>query len=141
MDEIAEKLGLGQRAHYACAERYQRLHRFVGLSAVVLTTISSTFIFFNDSQFIALYSIVGPIVGILASVLVAIQTFSRYLEHYEAHRTAAVRYGTLLRYLKYDENIQLEKILDDSRRIAEASPVTPLSIREQLRKPRMETKN
>lgn len=125
-----DRLKKAQRGHYAAAEFFYRRHFSVGLITVISATVASSLTFFqNSSQLVAL-DYLGPALGIIAAIFAAIQTFARYLESYEAHRVAAVRYGGLVRLAASlgVETISKE-LAEEWNRVAEASPVTPAKFR------------
>ncbi|MEQ6204853.1 SLATT domain-containing protein [Sulfitobacter sp. HNIBRBA2951] len=129
-DKIAESLRISQMAHYACAERYQLKHSLVGGSAVVLTTVTSALTFFDAKSVSPQLIYLIPLLGVLSAVLVAVQTFSRFLERYEAHRIAAVNYGTLQRRLSYGQVQDAKEILKEWEDVSSRSPVTPTKVRD-----------
>lgn len=90
-----------QKAHYDQAERYRRLHFWFGafaiiVSAAVLTTAAMVFTLVKfigeDVTRLAL-----GLLGFVAAVLSAIQTFSKFSEFSAEHHGAARKFGNINR--------------------------------------------
>jgi hypothetical protein len=85
-----------QRAHYESARRFERMHLWLGLPAIALSTIVGTAFFASRSR-TADFSIqiaVG-LLRVAAVVLTALQTFLKNSELSERHRLAGVRFASI----------------------------------------------
>ena len=72
----------------------------------------------------------APLLGVLSAVFASVQTFSRFLERYDQHRNAAVKYGYLARELEVDTGTEnLARVLEEWQRVSETSPLTPSNFR------------
>lgn len=85
-----------QLAHYESARRFERMHLWLGLPAIALSTIVGTAVFASLSK-TADFSIqiaVG-LLSVAAAVLTGLQTFLKYSELSEKHRLAGARFASL----------------------------------------------
>ena len=120
-----------QLAHYECARRFERLHLWLGLPAVVLSTFVGTAVFssLENSEDIRLQIGVG-LLSVMAAVLTGLQTFLRYAELAEKHRLAGARFANLKHRIELlmtlpteaDMRSQLEVIEEAWAKIREGSP-------------------
>lgn len=85
-----------QLAHYECARHFERLHLWLGLPAIILSTLVGTTVFASLSKVtdVALQITVG-LLSVIAAVLTGLQTFLRYSELAEKHRLAGARFANL----------------------------------------------
>jgi len=85
-----------QLAHYESARKFDRLHLWLGLPAVALSTIVGTSVFASLSKpaNITLQIVVG-LFSVTAAVLAALQTFFKYSELSEKHRIAGAKFANL----------------------------------------------
>jgi hypothetical protein len=130
------RAGASANAHYSLATRLSQANIRFGVPVVVLTTFVGTSVFatLQHDVNIALRIAVG-MVSVLAAVLASLQTFLRFGERSEKHRTAAEAWAALRR--EVDEMVALhptylasrgdpKQYLDDLRRrmgeIAQQSP-------------------
>lgn len=131
MISVRQKVAKSQRAHYLAAESMQRKHFVVGALAIVSATLASALTFFENNTQIAALDYIAPFLGTFAAVFASVQTFSRFLERYDQHRVAAVRYGSIARKLELTSNSdELPSILKEWEQVAESSPVTPRRFRD-----------
>jgi hypothetical protein len=94
-------LRISHRAHLEAAKYYDGLHRNIGIPAVVLSAVFGTTVFTNlqnsGSEWIKYLLAVLSVVMI---VLSSLQTFFRFSERAERHRTSAVQIGAARRELE-----------------------------------------
>lgn len=133
LNEIKTRLETSQKSHFVCAEINQRKHYWIGAIAVISTTVSTSLMFMNFGDGDTALRIAYGILGVFAAVLVAIQTFSRFLEKFEAHRNSAIKYGELVRRIQFSESVDIDKLLSDWKAVSEQSPVTPKRLRQKNR--------
>jgi hypothetical protein len=133
-----EPLQVNRDSHYAACEGLQRIHTWLGVLVVALSTISLGFAFDggeiiggNGNYFLGGASVA---VGILAGV----QTFSNFSGRASEHKGAAIAYGTLLREIEYrisgaiseTENLEyLPNLMGRWSEISEMAPLTKSSLR------------
>ena len=132
----ARRAGASADAHYELASRLSRANVRFGVPVVALTTAVGTSVFatLEHQVHTALRVSVG-IISVIAAVLASLQTFLRFGERSEKHRTAAEAWANLRREI--DEMVALhpdylasrgdpKDYLDDLRRrmgeIAQQSP-------------------
>jgi branched-subunit amino acid transport protein len=113
-------------AHYAEAQRCSIRHYFVGIPACVLSAIVATTVFasLDASQTIDTnYKIVIGMISVITSVLTALQTFLRFSEKADQHRSIAGKYSSIRRRIEqilvfgsridYDSVDRIRKELDE----------------------------
>jgi hypothetical protein len=121
-----------QKSHYDMADLLAARNRMFGIGVTALSALVGTTVFLSlvveaDSPWARLA--VG-LVSIAAAVSAALQTFLRYAERAEAHRSAGARYGAVRRRLEAihagdrgaRDISEVREILD---RLAEDSPSVP----------------
>jgi Protein of unknown function (DUF4231) len=91
-----------QLAHYESAKHYVRLNYWLGIPVIIFTTFVGTSVFatLDKSVDIKFIKIMIGFISILAAVLTALQTFFRFSDRAEKHRTAAARYGVIEREIQ-----------------------------------------
>lgn len=89
------------RGHYLAAESCARKHRALGVPVVIGSTAlaSSIFTRMNESRN-AVWSVAIGVAAAVIAALAALQTFLRFAEQAEAHKTAGVNYGMVRRQLE-----------------------------------------
>jgi hypothetical protein len=94
----SQRAGESADAHYSLASRLSRSNIRFGVPVVVLTTFVGTSVFATLEHHVnlALRIMVG-MVSVLAAVLASLQTFLRFGERAEKHRTAAEAWAALRR--------------------------------------------
>jgi len=129
--------------HYESAKYYARAHNLLGIPVVVFSSIVGTTVFATLQKQVALRSqiIVGA-VSVLAAVLAALQTFLRFSERAEKHRSIAASYSAIRRQLELVLNEPIEirgntKELVDSIKtrfdsLADAAPNVPNRVWKQV---------
>ena len=123
-----------QWAHYGCERRLLRMHFWVGVPLVVLSTFSGTAVFatLSTDPSTTLKLVVGA-TAVVVAVLGGVQTFLRATDRAGAHRAAATKYAALRRELEQiracDIGAQpgdvLDRIRDRMDELADAGPVIP----------------
>lgn len=94
-------LRIFHRTHSRAATSYERRNIALGLPTVILTTMAGTTVFTTISSSPEQWvKILTGVMSMSAAVLAALQTFLRYSELAERHRTAAQSYGVLRRELE-----------------------------------------
>jgi hypothetical protein len=85
-----------QMAHYESARLFERLHLWLGLPAIALSTLVGTAVFASLSRAAELsLQIVIGLLSVAAAVLTGLQTFLKYSELAERHRLAGARFANL----------------------------------------------
>ncbi len=119
-----------QLSHSYTAVRYRLLDLILGALLIVLTTASAILIFADFCKF----EFLSPSVGIAAALLSYLQTFLRYYEKSEAHRSVERQYGALKKEIEYllvfppNESDLARRIDEMRRREVEISREAPHSI-------------
>jgi hypothetical protein len=88
-----------ESGHELSAELFERKNRWLGVPATVISAVVGSSIFASlasEKTSIVLMVVTGSL-SICAAVLSALQTFLRYSETAQNHKTAAGSYGTLRR--------------------------------------------
>jgi len=124
-----------QKSHYDMADLLAARNRMFGIGVTALSALVGTTVFLSlvveaDSPWARLA--VG-LVSIAAAVSAALQTFLRYAERAEAHRSAGARYGAVRRRLEAihagDRGARDGRYVSEVReildRLAEDSPSVP----------------
>jgi len=103
--ELIEEWHAGIRisvlAHYECAKLFERYHRSLGYPTVILSAVAGTTFMstLNDSS--ALWARGFAVaLSLSVTVLASLQTFLRYSDRAEKHKTAATEFGKLRRQLE-----------------------------------------
>ena len=91
-------LRIFHRAHARAATMYERRSMALGLPAVILTAVAGTTVFATiTSSPDPWVKVLTGVMSMAAAVLAALQTFLRYSELAERHKTASQNYGMLRR--------------------------------------------
>ncbi|MYM63331.1 SLATT domain-containing protein [Pseudomaricurvus sp. HS19] len=132
-----------QIGHYEAGRACERRHLWLGIPAVVLTTLVGTAVFsslqeFSDQQALIYPKIIVGFFSVTAAVLVGLQTFLRYSEQASSHKNAGAKYShlkhriELLAVLPPATDEALKRELADIElewdRVREESPNLPTSI-------------
>jgi hypothetical protein len=85
-----------QLAHYESARRFERLHLWLGLPAIALSTLVGTTVFatLSNAADVTVQIAVG-LLSVAAAVLTGLQTFLKYSELSEKHRLAGAKFANL----------------------------------------------
>src|SRR5512144_2238777 len=101
LDEWYERASVTQRAHYLSADYFGRRKYWLGIPAVVLSTIVGTSVFATlQKQPEPWLQISVGLASVVAAVLASLQTFLGYSERAEKHRVAVAKFGALGRELE-----------------------------------------
>jgi hypothetical protein len=139
------RLRRAQVAHYKAATHFERLHYWIGVPVVILSTLVGTSVFatLQKDAGTSMKVAIGT-ASITAAIMAALQTFLRYAERAERHRATAIKYGALkqtmeLKGFLYNTPEQV-KIFEDFlyskletwNRLNEDSPTLPKSIYDRV---------
>ena len=134
-----------QLAHYESARRFERLHLWLGLPAVALSTLVGTTVFATLSKApdISVQILVG-LLSVAAAVLIGLQTFLKYSELAEKHRMAGAKFPNLkhrmelLATLPPETEVELREALasieDTWSKLREESPTLPTRVWRHIEK-------
>lgn len=90
-----------QYCHFAAANYLRKLHYYLGIPSIFLSTLVGTSIFATlEHQGNNMMRIVVGLVSVLTAGLSTMQTFLRFEERAERHRTAGTQYGKLGRIME-----------------------------------------
>ncbi|GAB3550385.1 hypothetical protein GCM10027343_33320 [Noviherbaspirillum agri] len=133
-----------QMAHYEMANIFSARERWLGVPVILISTIIGTTVFASVStQAIAPETkIAVGMLSVLAAVLSSLQTFFKYSERSEKHRSAGARYSAARRKLEviYAENTESQEkhyiatLREELDRLGEESPHVPVSVFEKVQK-------
>lgn len=89
-----------QLAHYESARKFRGLHLKIGIPAIALSTLVGTSIFASlgiatGENWFFLIKIATGLLSVSAAVLMGLQTFLKYAEQAEKHRTSGARFAHL----------------------------------------------
>ena len=134
-----------QLAHYESARRFERLHLWLGLPAVALSTLVGTTVFATLSKApdIAVQILVG-LLSVAAAVLIGLQTFLKYSELAEKHRMAGAKFANLKHRMELLATLPpetegelreaLASIEDTWSKLREESPTLPTRVWRHIEK-------
>jgi len=136
LDDWYTRVAVTQRAHYLSADHFGAKKYWLGIPAVVLSTLVGTSVFATVQKQPELWlQITVGLASVVAALLASLQTFLGYSERAEKHRIAGAKYGALGRELEQlrasgntptpDAISEVRKRLDD---LAIESPNNPLPI-------------
>lgn len=108
IDDWKQRVNDNQKANYALAIKHNKYHYWIGLPAIILTTIAGATLL-AEAQEPRIRITVG-IVGIIAAILSAIQTFYSHAKRAENHRFVASQ----LVHVRRDIEI-FERFVPDSK--------------------------
>lgn len=94
-------LRISHRAHYEASKYYERLHMLLGVPTVILSALLGTAVFASLQHSDAAW--IKSLMAVLSVSMVALtslQTFFKYSERAERHKTAAVQIGEVRRELE-----------------------------------------
>ena len=85
-----------QLAHYESARQFERIHLWLGLPAIALSTLVGTTVFatLSNAADVKVQIAVG-FLSVGAAVLTGLQTFLKYSELSEKHRLAGAKFANL----------------------------------------------
>src|SRR5262245_45593146 len=134
LDDWYQRVAVTQRAHYLSADHFGSRKYWLGVPAVLLSTLVGTSVFATVQKQPELWlQITVGLASIAAALLTSLQTLLGYSERAEKHRVAGAKYGALGRELEQlrasatppspEALSEVRKRLDD---LAVESPNNPL---------------
>ncbi|WP_421295699.1 SLATT domain-containing protein [Aeromonas sp. 604534] len=130
-----------QFTHYECQKKYEARHLWLGIPAIIMTTLSGASIFKSLQQSeLEWIKYIAMILALVATILTALQTFLNNEGRAKLHQEAGARYGSIRRCLEsmnahgnYDitEMREIEKELSD---LAIRSPAVSVRDFEKTKK-------
>jgi hypothetical protein len=113
VDELLSKwretIGAIQNAHYQSSTQYARYNLWLGVPVIVITIVVGSAVFATlQNQVENWAKIALGFISVVAAVLSGLQTFLRYGERAERHRSGGVRFGALLRKVDYMRSLPFE---------------------------------
>lgn len=139
LSEWYDRVATSQRAQYRAALYFGRLHFWLGIPVIVLTTIVGTSVFASLSKQPNLnIQITIGLASVLAAVLASLQTFLGLGDRAEKHRLAGAKYGAVGRHLEEllagnPDDAQISRVRERLDTLALESPNVPLKIYQQAR--------
>lgn len=101
LEEWLRRTRESQYGHYAAAKRLGYLNYGMGIPVVVMSTVVGTSVFASLRQQVDLRLQIGVgLISVLAAVLAGLQTFLRFSEKAEKHRSAGAEYGAIARHIE-----------------------------------------
>jgi hypothetical protein len=88
-------------AHYECSKVFADYHRLLGYPTVIFSALAGTaFVSSLNNSRLWLAQALAVLLSLAVTVLASLQTFLRYAERAEKHKTAATEFGKLRRELE-----------------------------------------
>lgn len=145
MEHWFGRVRISQVINYRCANFFSSLHLVLGLPSVALSIVVGTAVFVSISkESTGSTKIVLGLVSLGAAVLSSLQTFLRYAERAERHRTTGAKYGAMKRRLELlkalppqeDKEVAtiLASIKSEVDHIAESAPEVPNFILQRVKR-------
>jgi hypothetical protein len=119
INEWKERIKSGQKAHLYVSDKYNGYHYAIGLPATILTTIAGATLFAEVKD--PRITMAVGVVGLLAALLSAVQTFYSHAKRGEQHRTVAAQLGNIKREIEIFEKFTPEDIKEQETRIRQIS--------------------
>ncbi len=125
-----------QMAHYAMATLLTRRNYWIGIPVIVIAGVVGTSAFASVlSELVPLWAKVSTgVASVSAAVLASLQTFFKFAERSERHKTFAAKFGAVRRELEgmhaSGSSLDAEsvaKIREKLDRLAEEAPAVPAS--------------
>ena len=112
-------------AHYLSANRYSRIHYWLGVPVVMLTTVVGTAVFASlKSATATSVQICVGLISILAAALASLQTFLKSAERALHHRSTGASFGAIKR--------QIQEIIATHEESATISPEVLAQVRASM---------
>ena len=109
MSQWQRGLGNTHRAHFEAAKHYERLHMCFGIPTVIMSALLGTTVFtslqYSESAWV---KTLMAVLSVAVVALTSLQTFFKYSERAERHKTAAVQIGEIRREL--EQKMEFETI-------------------------------
>jgi len=135
LDDWYQRVKVTQITHYRSAEHFGKRKYWLGVPAVLISTIVGTTVFASlQTQPELWLKIIVGLASVAAAILTSLQTFLGYSERAEKHRLAGAKYGALgreLEVLRSLPEVDLKTINDLRTRLdalAQESPNNPIPI-------------
>jgi hypothetical protein len=117
-NELIEEWRAGIRisvlAHYECAKVFDRYHQRLGYPTVILSAVAgTTFVTTLNDSSLGWARNAAIVLSLSVTVFASLQTFLRYSERSEKHKTAATEFGKLRRELE-----QIIALIPDGESVA-----------------------
>lgn len=139
LNEWYRRVAVTQYAHYLSASHFGSRKYWLGIPAILLSTLVGTSVFATIEKQPDLWIRVAVgLASVAAALLASLQTFMGYAERAEKHRIAGARYGALGRELEQMSSSEIQhtpeaiatlrKRIDD---LALEAPNNPLKIYRQ----------
>jgi len=129
-----------QTGHYEAGRRYDRMHLFLGIPAIAVSTIVGTSVFASlatKEQNVGVTILVG-LLSVASAILASLQTFLKYSELAERHKIAGAKFADLKHKIELvavfqptdSEALknQLSEIEQEWEKVREESPNIPTKI-------------
>jgi hypothetical protein len=110
LHRIEEDCNHSCKAHFNAGDRWNRYHYFLGIPAVVLSSIAGL-AFFKD------YPLVGGAISSLVAVLTALSTFLKPSERASSHKSSGDQYLGLKNDARVFRTVRLAYACDDQAAI------------------------
>ena len=131
-----ERVTVTQRAHYLSADHFGARKYWLGIPAVILSTLVGMSVFATVQQQPEVWlQITVGLASVAAALLASLQTLLGYAERAEKHRVAGAKYGAIgreLEQLRASAETPPDKVVSGVRKrlddLAVESPNNPLSI-------------
>lgn len=144
--EWYERVAITQRAHYLSADHFGGRKYWLGIPAVILSTLVGTSVFATVQKQPEFWlQITVGLASVTAAVLASLQTFLGYSERAEKHRLAGAKYGAMGRELEQllaATSPPSQEVISEVRKrldaLAEESPNNPLPIFRRARESSVE---
>jgi len=130
-------------AHYKMADKLAHRERLLGIPVIIISALIGTAVFASvAAQAISpLEKIAVGMFSLVATVLSALQTFFRYSERSEKHRSAGARFASVRRKLEViyaqqtetQERSYVSTLREELDRLAEQSPNVPVKVFEAIK--------
>lgn len=132
-----------QYIHYECGVWFGSLNYLLGIPAIILSTAVGTAVFASlETSVTGTQKILIGLISIVAAVLASLQTFLRFSERAEAHRSTGSGYGAIRRSLEYlktfppsDED-GLKRVFNEVKEqmdaLAKEAPEVPSRMKKKL---------
>ena len=125
-----------QDCHYDASATLKNLHYLTGLPLVVLSVVSASNLLAKAEtieSFAPYFDLTAAILGVLVTVLAAIQTFLGFEKRSEIHYRAGAKYGSIKREIELCDpaNVddgKLSQIRQTWDALTEDTPIIPLRI-------------
>lgn len=134
-----KRVRTNQRIHYVRAEQLERMHRLLGVPAILISAIVGTSILVTLKQDISLWPrVVAGFISYLGAALASLQTFFRFGERASQHQMVGAHFGAIHRCIEKTQAFPpttleaAEKLVDDLRKQMDDLPKQAPSIPDRV---------